>query len=172
MYVSGVRNPRKFLECIRAKTASELLAQMKRQILTLEPETAEGLRATIGDLQSLGEGKGVSFHTFSLAEDGCIGLLLKNLGKRMPEAEIKKELEALHINVQALMLLRSKRRDRDSEKELPLTPHFIVSVARRHDVSKVRSLTELCGLRFQVENYSSKMAAAMQTLPALWAHAA
>jgi hypothetical protein len=152
MYVSGVRNTRKFLEWIRAKTASKLLVQMKRENLVLVSETANGFRATIGARPSLGEGKGLSFHT-SLAEDGCIRLKLKKLGKRMPEAEIKKELEALHINVQALMLLRWKRRDRDSEKDRPLTPQFIVSVARRHDVSKVRSLTELCGLRFQVVTY-------------------
>jgi hypothetical protein len=31
----------------------------------------------------------------------------------MPEAEIKEELEALHISVQAVMQLRSKRRDQD-----------------------------------------------------------
>jgi hypothetical protein len=40
-------------------------------------------------------------------------LLLKNLGKRMPEAEIKGELKALRINVQAVMQLRSRRRDQD-----------------------------------------------------------
>jgi hypothetical protein len=33
----------------------------------------------------------------------------------MLEAEIKEELEALHINVQAVMQLRSKRRDQDPE---------------------------------------------------------
>jgi hypothetical protein len=79
--------------------------------------------------------------------------IVEKLGKRLPEAEIKKELEALHINVQAVMQLRSKRRDRDPEKDRPLTPHFIVSVARGPDVAKVRSLIELCGLRVLVETY-------------------
>jgi hypothetical protein len=106
IYVSGVRNT-KFLEWIRAKTASNLVAQMKGEILTLVPETAEGFRATVGALRSLGEVKGVSFHTFSLPEDRCVRLPLKNLGKRMHEAEIKEELEALHVNVQAIMQLRS-----------------------------------------------------------------
>jgi hypothetical protein len=55
----------------------------------------------------------------------------------MPEADIKEELEALHINVQAVLQLRSKRRDQDPEKDRPLTPHFIVSVARGPDVAKV-----------------------------------
>jgi hypothetical protein len=80
-------------------------------------------------------------------------LLLKNLGKRMPEAEIKEELEALRISVQAVMQLRSNRRDQDPEKHRPLTPHLIESVAQGPKVAKGRSLTELCGLRVQVETY-------------------
>jgi hypothetical protein len=48
-------------------------------------------------------------------------MLLKNIDKRMPEAEIRKELEALHINVQAVMQLRSKRRDQNPEKDRPHT---------------------------------------------------
>jgi hypothetical protein len=71
VYVSGLRNPRKFLKWIRAKTASKLLVQMKGEILMLVTETADGFRATIGALPSLrgGGGKGVSVHTFSLPED-------------------------------------------------------------------------------------------------------
>jgi hypothetical protein len=83
-----------------------------------------------------------------------VRLLLKKFGKRMPEAEIREELEALHINVQAVMQLRSKRRDQDPEKDGPLTSHFIVSVARGTDVAKVRSLTDLCCLRVNVETYN------------------
>jgi hypothetical protein len=96
----------------------------------------------------------VSFHTFSLPEDRCVRLL-KNVCKRMPEAEIWEELEALRINMQAVMQLRSKRRDQEPEKDRPLTPHFIVSVARGPDVAKVRSLTDLCGLRVKVETYNA-----------------
>jgi hypothetical protein len=109
--------------------------------------------ATIGDLRSLGEDKGVSFHTFSLLEDRCVRLLLKNVGKRLAEEEIKEELETLSIRVQAVMHLLSKPGDQDPEKYSPLTPHFVVSVERGPDVSKVRSLTEICGLRVQVETY-------------------
>jgi hypothetical protein len=61
----------------------------------------------INALRSLGEGEGVSFHTFSLPENRSVRLLLKNMGKRMPETEIREELEALHIQVQAIMQLRS-----------------------------------------------------------------
>jgi hypothetical protein len=32
-----------------------------------------------------------------------VRVLLKNVGKRMPEAEIREELEALHINVVAVI---------------------------------------------------------------------
>jgi hypothetical protein len=39
---------------------------MKGEILMLEPETADGFRATIGAQRSLDESEGVSFHTFSL----------------------------------------------------------------------------------------------------------
>jgi hypothetical protein len=75
--------------------------------------------------------------------------LLKNLGKRMLETEIREELEALHIQVQAVMQLRSRRRDQDAEKYRALTPHFIVSVVRGPDVAKVRSLTKLCGSKWR-----------------------
>jgi hypothetical protein len=124
-----VSNTRKFLEWIREKTASNLLAQMRGETLMLVPETAEGFRATIGALRSLGEDKAVSLHTFSLPEDRCVRLLLKNVGKGLPEAEINEELEAMIISVQAVMQLRSKRRDQDPEKDRPLTPHFVVSLA-------------------------------------------
>jgi hypothetical protein len=98
---------------------------------------------------------GVSFHTFSLPEDGRACLLLKNLGNRMPKAEIKEQLEAFHVNVQAVMQLRSKHRDQHPEKDRPLTPNFIVSVARGPDVAEVRPLTEPRGLRVKVETYTA-----------------
>jgi hypothetical protein len=49
----------------------------------------------------------MSFHTFPLPEDRCVSLLSETFGKRMPEADTKKDLEALHINVQGVMRLRS-----------------------------------------------------------------
>jgi hypothetical protein len=65
----------------------------------------------------------------------------------MPETEIRKKLEALNIQFQAFMQLRSRQRDQDAEKGRALISYFIVSVARGPDVAKVRSLTEVCGLR-------------------------
>jgi hypothetical protein len=84
-----VKNARRFLEWFRAKSGSSLVDQMKGEILMLVSETANGLRATIGALRSLDESEGVSFHTFSLPENLFVHLLLKNIGKRMPEAEIQ-----------------------------------------------------------------------------------
>jgi hypothetical protein len=89
----------------------------------------------------------VSFHTFSLHEDRQVRLLIKNLGRQMPESVVREELEVLGMRAQGVMQLRSGRRDLDASKDRPLTPHFIVSVARGPGVQKVRSLSELCGLR-------------------------
>ena len=45
------------------------------------------------------------------------------------------------------------RSDQEASKACPLTPHFIVSVARGPGVVKFRSLTELRGIRVSVETY-------------------
>jgi hypothetical protein len=96
---------------------------------------------------------GVGFHTFTLPEDRCVRLLVKNLGRGMPESVVREELDALDIYVQGVIQLHSGRRDQDPTKDRPLTPHFIVSAARALEVSKVRSITELYGLRLSVESY-------------------
>jgi hypothetical protein len=89
-------------------------------------------------------------NTFSLPEDRCALLLIKNLGRRMPEDVVREELEALGICVQGVLQLRSGRRDQYPEKDRPATPHFAVTVARGPEVSKIRSLIQLCGLRVTV----------------------
>ena len=88
----------------------------------------------------------MSDHTFSLPEDRCVRLFVKPLCKGMPESAVREEMESLNIRVQGVMQLRSGRRDQDPAKDRPPNPHFIVSVARGPDVTRVRSLTELCGL--------------------------
>jgi hypothetical protein len=110
------------------------------------PSTANGFRAAISTLRSLDGGEGVSFHTFTLPEVRCVRLLVKNPGRGMPESVVREELEALDIHVQGVLQLRSSRRHQDPTNDRPLTPHFSVSVVRGPDVSKVRSITELCGL--------------------------
>lgn len=68
----------------------------------------------------------------------CVRKLFKELGRRIPEAEIR---EDLHINVHAVLQLRPKRRDQDAEKFRPLTSHFSLSAARVLYLAKVLSLT-------------------------------
>jgi hypothetical protein len=117
------------------------------------PSTAEGFRTAVSALRSLDGKEGVSFHTFTLPEDCCVRLLVKNLGRGMPESVIMEELESLNIRVQGVTQLHSDHRDQDPTKDRPPTPHFIISVVRGPEVSKVQSLIELCGLRVSVESY-------------------
>jgi hypothetical protein len=77
-------------------------------------------------------------------------VLVKNLGRQMPESVVREKLQALGIRVQGVVQLRSGR---------PPTPHFVVSVARGPEVQKVRSLSELFGLRVSVETYVPPKAA-------------
>jgi hypothetical protein len=119
------------------------------------PGTADDFRAAITALRSLDVSKGVSFHTFSLPEDMCVRLLIKNLGRGMTQTVVREEIKALGICVQGVLQLRSGRRDQDPEKNRPATPHFIVSMARGPDVSNVREITQLCGLRTSVESYTA-----------------
>ena len=75
------------------------------------------------------------------------------LWQGMPESVTRLGLDALEIHALVVMQLRSGRRDLDLSKERPLNTHFIVSVERGPEVSKVRSITELCGLRLLVEPF-------------------
>lgn len=68
-------------------------------------------------LRFLDESKGVRFHT-SLPEDGSVRLLVKKLGRHMPE-DVWQELETLAISVQGVLQLRSGHRDQDVSKTHP-----------------------------------------------------
>jgi len=50
-------------------------------------------------------------------------------------------------------VLRCRHRDRETSKEGPLTPHFIVSVVQGPELVRLHSVTELCSLRVSVETY-------------------
>jgi len=67
VHVCGVRNTRGFLDWIRSKSTSRIVAQITGEYLVLVLETADSFRATICALRSLSEGKGVSFQTNSLS---------------------------------------------------------------------------------------------------------
>ena len=62
------------------------------------------------------------FNTFQLPEDRCVQLLVNNVGSGMPDSVVRGEPKALDIHVQAVMQLRSGRRDQDAAKDRPLTP--------------------------------------------------
>jgi hypothetical protein len=47
----------------------------------------------------------VSFHTFTLPEDCCVELLVKNLNRGMPECAVREELEFVNIRIIAVMQL-------------------------------------------------------------------
>jgi len=99
IFITGVGDTRAFLVWLRSSCPCDLTAQLKAEKLMVVPSTADGFRATICALRSLDGGKGVSFHTFSLPEDRCVRLLVKNLGKGMPESAVREELESLNIRV-------------------------------------------------------------------------
>jgi hypothetical protein len=90
IYVTGVSDVRGFLAWLRAKSKGGLSGQIRGEKLMLVPQTADGFRATVAVLRSLDGSKGVSFHTISLPEDRCVRLLVKNLGRLMPEDVVRR----------------------------------------------------------------------------------
>jgi hypothetical protein len=89
IFISLVTDTRAFLAWLRASCSSDLTSQLKAEKLMVVPSTADGFRATVSALRSLDGGEGVSFHTFSLPEDRCVRLLVKDLGQRMPENAVR-----------------------------------------------------------------------------------
>jgi hypothetical protein len=89
------------------------------------PTTDDGFRAAVSALRSLDEEKVVTFPTFTLPEDRCVRLLVKNLGMDMPESVVRKELESLNIRVQGVTQLHSARRDQDPAKDRLPTPNLL-----------------------------------------------
>ena len=67
----------------------------------LVPQTADGFRATVIALRSRYGRNGVSIHT-SLPENLYVRLLIKNLGRQMPEYVVREDLETLGICVEGV----------------------------------------------------------------------
>jgi hypothetical protein len=65
---------------------------MNGKKLMIVPVTADGFRVTVSALRSLDGSKGATFHTFPLPEDRCLHLLVKTLGRQMPESVVRVEL--------------------------------------------------------------------------------
>jgi hypothetical protein len=74
----------------------------------------------------------MSFHTFTLLEDGCVRLLVRNLGRNIPESVVREELESLNIRVQRVTKLRFGRCDQDPPRTAisPSAPLHCMSGAR------------------------------------------
>ena len=83
---------------------------------------ADGFIGAVSTLRSLDVESGVTFHTYSLPDDRCVRLLIKNLGRRMPESVVLEKLRSLDIHVQGVMQLRSGLRDQDTAKDRSPTP--------------------------------------------------
>ena len=141
IFISGFSDARSFLSWLRASCPDGLTTQIKGEMMYV-PSAPDG-------------NDGVSLHTFTLPENRCVQLLVKDLDRGTPESVVREELESLSFRIKGFMQLRSKRRDQDPATDSPLTPHFIISVPRGSEVLKVRSLTEICGLRISAELYVS-----------------
>ena len=87
-FISGFHDTRAFVAWLRAFRSSVLTAQLKSEKMIIVPSTADGFRAAVRALRSLDEREGVSFHTFTLPEDHCLRLLVKNLGRVIPEVVV------------------------------------------------------------------------------------
>jgi len=122
IFISGFRDTRAFLAWLRASCPGGLTAQLKSEKLKVVQSTADGFRAAVSALRFLDGTEGVSFHTYTLLEDRCVRILVKNLGRGTPESVVREELESLNIRIQGFTQLRSCRRDQDPAKDRPPTP--------------------------------------------------
>ena len=114
------------------------------------PSIANGFRSAVRALRSL-DGGGCEFPHIHVQGGPLCCAPGEEPRQGTALSGVREELESLDIHVQPHMQLRSGRRDQDPIKDRPLTP--LVSVARGSEMSKVRSITELCGLRVSVESY-------------------
>ena len=126
IFISGVGDTCFFLAWLWASCPGGLMAQLKGEKLMVVPLTADGFRAAVSVLWSLYRKNDVSFHTFTLPENRCARLLVKNLGMGMPESVVREELESLYIRVQGVTQLRSGHRQGLSS----LSPLHCISGAR------------------------------------------
>jgi hypothetical protein len=97
------------------------LAEINVEFLMLLPESANDFRSTrttVGVRRSL-HGARLWDSISSQSLSTCVRLSLKDVGKHMPEAEIRELLQTLNVNVQAVMQLLSKWRDQNLEKPVP-----------------------------------------------------
>ena len=63
------------------------------------PSYADRFQDVVSALRSLDGKEGVSFHTFTLPEDRCVRLLVKNQHRVIPESVAREEFESVNIRV-------------------------------------------------------------------------
>jgi hypothetical protein len=95
IYITGVSDTRGVLAWLRSRCPNGISAKKKCKRLTVMPGTADHFWAAITAIRSLDVSKSVSLHTFSLPEDRRVRLLIKKLGRGMPETVVREELETL-----------------------------------------------------------------------------
>ena len=100
--ISCFGDARSFLAWLRASCPGRLTVQIKGENLMVVLSTADSFRASVSALRSLDGKDGVSFHTLTLPQEGCVRLLLNNIGSGMPESVVREELESLNIRVQGV----------------------------------------------------------------------
>jgi hypothetical protein len=88
-------------------------------------------------------GSRVSFHTFTLPKDRCVRLLVKNLGRGMPESVVREELDSRSCDPGVAI----RNTPRTALTRLTSSCQW-----REGRVSKVRALNELSGLWVLVES--------------------
>jgi hypothetical protein len=89
IFISGYCGVRAFLDRLRQSCRGDLTAQLKGENLMVVPSTADRFGAAIRSLRSLNGKVGVRFHTFTHSEDCCVRLLVKKLGRVMPESVVR-----------------------------------------------------------------------------------
>ena len=98
-------------------------------------------------------------------------LVVKNLGRGMHESFIRQEQEYVGIHVKGSRSCVRADVNRTPQCSAP-NPNSL-SLERGPEVSRVRSITELCGIRVSVESYvAAKGPLQCKALPALRTHVA
>ena len=158
IFISCFFNTRSFLAWLRAFCPGSLMTEIKGEKLMVVQSTADGFRVAVSALRSLDGKDGVNFHTFTLAEDRCARLQVKNLSRGMPQSVVRKELESLSSYDSAVAIRMPPR------TALPHTHHcvkgaraWVVRSAIAHWDLRLASVGGVvCG---------SKKHAALQALP-------
>lgn len=108
---------RAFLSWLRAFCPGGLTAQIKGEKWMVALSPTDGFRGVVSTILSIDGMEVWSFYNFTLPDDRCVRLLVKNLFRRMPRMDAREELETLNILVQGVSQRRSGRLELDPAKD-------------------------------------------------------